>query len=365
MMNSWTVRRTSHSSRVRECGPSSSTRSSRAAVAAVCVSRASCAVDAWRATDGAERNPRAALRCPRSVRPAGPRVCRSRRARRERFRTFVAALPGSSRPTQGRCAGPASEEDAMRLKDIMTTNVRCVRRDETLTRPRRSCSGAEFTTWSCAMAPASSACSARAQTRDAEGVAKVGDAVARRVVLGSPEMTVRQAAHLMRHRPDSALPIVSRQAPRRHRDGHGSARRSRTAGRGDGRRGQVTGPLTARRRRPRAQCNWRLRGSHGCRRLRAHRENRARRVPHERLGGRSEEHAIERVPPVDPDHDQVCSSCPAMRTISCGLPADTISPIVAMPCAACCTTAWRRSRLTTSAALRYPARSVGGPTSGS
>jgi CBS domain-containing protein len=99
----------------------------------------------------------------------------------------------------------------MRLKDIMSTNVRCVRRDETLTRAasimqRRGihhlvvCDGARIV---------GVLSESALQTRDAEGVARVGDAVARRVVLGSPEMTVRQAAHLMRNRPDSALPIVS------------------------------------------------------------------------------------------------------------------------------------------------------------
>ena len=97
----------------------------------------------------------------------------------------------------------------MRLKDIMTTNVRCVRRDETLTRAASIMQRRGIHHLVVAMAPASSALRASAlQTRDAEGVAKVGDAVARRVVLGSPEMTVRQAAphaHLPRQRPADRL----------------------------------------------------------------------------------------------------------------------------------------------------------------
>ena len=99
----------------------------------------------------------------------------------------------------------------MRLKDIMTTNVRCVRPEETLTKAasimqRRGihhlvvCDGPRIV---------GVLSESALQTRDAEGVAKVGDAVLRRVILGSPEMTVRQAAHLMRNRADSALPVVS------------------------------------------------------------------------------------------------------------------------------------------------------------
>ncbi|HET7219225.1 MAG TPA: CBS domain-containing protein [Vicinamibacterales bacterium] len=99
----------------------------------------------------------------------------------------------------------------MRLKDIMTTNVRCVRPDQTLARAaaimqRRGihhlvvCDGRRIV---------GVLSESALQTRDAEGVAKVGDAVPRRVILGTPEMTVRQAAHLMRNRADSALPVVS------------------------------------------------------------------------------------------------------------------------------------------------------------
>ena len=99
----------------------------------------------------------------------------------------------------------------MRLKDIMTTHVECVRPDETLARAaslmrRRRIHHLVVADGRRIIGVLSESA---LQTRDAEGVAKVGDAVPRHVVLGSPEMTVRQAAHLMRNRADSALPIVS------------------------------------------------------------------------------------------------------------------------------------------------------------
>jgi len=45
------------------------------------------------------------------------------------------------------------------------------------------------------------------ETRMADGVTRVEDAVLRRVAIGVPEMTVEHAARLMRGRPDSALPV--------------------------------------------------------------------------------------------------------------------------------------------------------------
>lgn len=99
----------------------------------------------------------------------------------------------------------------MRLKDIMTTNVRCVRPDVSLTKAasimqRRGIHHLVVCDGSRILGVLSESA---LQTRDAEGVAKVGDAVRRRVILGAPDMTVRQAAHLMRDRADSALPIVA------------------------------------------------------------------------------------------------------------------------------------------------------------
>jgi CBS domain-containing protein len=100
----------------------------------------------------------------------------------------------------------------MRLKDIMTTKVRCVRPGEALTKAASIMErdGIHHLVV-CNRGRVVGVLSASAlQTRGAEGVGRVGDAVLpHRVVLGSPEMTVRQAAHLMRDRPESALPVVS------------------------------------------------------------------------------------------------------------------------------------------------------------
>ena len=49
------------------------------------------------------------------------------------------------------------------------------------------------------------------QVRQAEGVAKVEDAMSRHVVTGTPETTVRQAANLMRGRAEGALPVIAGQ----------------------------------------------------------------------------------------------------------------------------------------------------------
>lgn len=49
------------------------------------------------------------------------------------------------------------------------------------------------------------------QTRDAEGVMRVEDAMFRHVATGTPDMTVRQAANLMRGRADGALPVFDEQ----------------------------------------------------------------------------------------------------------------------------------------------------------
>jgi predicted transcriptional regulator len=47
------------------------------------------------------------------------------------------------------------------------------------------------------------------ESRDAEGVERVEDAMLRNVVTATPDTTVRQAANLMRGRSDSALPVLS------------------------------------------------------------------------------------------------------------------------------------------------------------
>lgn len=101
----------------------------------------------------------------------------------------------------------------MRLKDIMSTKVEAVRPEETLERAqtlmrlrrihhlvvidRRQVVGILT--------------EGALQIRDAEGVTRVEDAMSRHVVTGTPEMTVRQAANLMRGRADGALPVLAGQ----------------------------------------------------------------------------------------------------------------------------------------------------------
>jgi CBS domain-containing protein len=46
------------------------------------------------------------------------------------------------------------------------------------------------------------------QTRIAEGVKYVEDAMSRHVVTGTPDMTIREAANRMRGRADGALPVL-------------------------------------------------------------------------------------------------------------------------------------------------------------
>jgi len=101
----------------------------------------------------------------------------------------------------------------MRLKDIMSTAIESVRPGETLERAqarmrlrklhhlvvidRREVVGILT--------------DAALQVRHAEGVAKVEDAMSRHVVTGTPDMTVRQAANLMRGRAEGALPVIAGQ----------------------------------------------------------------------------------------------------------------------------------------------------------
>jgi acetoin utilization protein AcuB len=99
----------------------------------------------------------------------------------------------------------------MRLKEIMSTKVESVRPDETIARARaqmrlksihhlvvrdhRRVTGILTDT--------------ALETRDAEGVERVEDAMFRNVVTGTPDMTVRRAANMLRGRADGALPVVS------------------------------------------------------------------------------------------------------------------------------------------------------------
>lgn len=101
----------------------------------------------------------------------------------------------------------------MRLKDIMSTQVESIRPGETLERAqalmrlrrihhlvvidRRQVVGVLT--------------ESAVQIRGAEGVEKVEDAMSRHVATGTPDMTVRQAANLMRGRAESALPVLADQ----------------------------------------------------------------------------------------------------------------------------------------------------------
>jgi CBS domain-containing protein len=101
----------------------------------------------------------------------------------------------------------------MRLKDIMSTKVECVRSGETLERAlmqmrlRRLHHLVVLDNRRVVGVLNESALEARA----AEGVAKVKDAMSRHIVTGTPEMTVRQAANRMRGRPEGAIPVLDGQ----------------------------------------------------------------------------------------------------------------------------------------------------------
>lgn len=101
----------------------------------------------------------------------------------------------------------------MRLKDIMSTKVESIRPGETLDRAqalmrlRRIHHLVVIDRGQVVGILTESAL----QIREAEGVAKVEDAMSRHVATGTPDMTVRQAANLMRGRAESALPVLDDQ----------------------------------------------------------------------------------------------------------------------------------------------------------
>jgi CBS domain-containing protein len=101
----------------------------------------------------------------------------------------------------------------MRLKDIMSTKVEAVRPGETLARAqammrlRRIHHLVVIDHHQVVGMLTEGAL----QVREAEGVARVEDAMSRRVATGTPEMTVRQAANLMRGRAEGALPVLAGQ----------------------------------------------------------------------------------------------------------------------------------------------------------
>ena len=101
----------------------------------------------------------------------------------------------------------------MRMKDIMSPKVESVRPEETLERARTlmKLHGIHHLVVIDHRKVVGVLADSAAELRAAEGVANVEDAMHRHVVTGTPEMTVRQAASLMRSRAEGALPIMAGQ----------------------------------------------------------------------------------------------------------------------------------------------------------
>ena len=101
----------------------------------------------------------------------------------------------------------------MRLRDIMSTDVEAVRPGEALERAerrmrRRGIHHLVVVTRHRVIGVVSQAA---LEARLAEGVATVEDAMFRHMLVASPEMTVAQAARMMRGRPEGALPVFAGQ----------------------------------------------------------------------------------------------------------------------------------------------------------
>ncbi len=99
----------------------------------------------------------------------------------------------------------------MRLQDIMSTNVEAVGPGETLVRAERRMRrrGIHHLVVVKDHQVLGVISEAALQTRLAEGVATVQDAMFRHMLVASPEMTVTQAARMMRGRPEGALPVFA------------------------------------------------------------------------------------------------------------------------------------------------------------
>jgi len=99
----------------------------------------------------------------------------------------------------------------MRLKDIMSTNVEAVRPGETLERAGRCMRrrGIHHLVVVKGRQVAGVVSEAVLQARLAEGVTTVQDAMFRHILVASPDMTVTQAARMMRGRPEGALAVFA------------------------------------------------------------------------------------------------------------------------------------------------------------
>jgi CBS domain-containing protein len=97
----------------------------------------------------------------------------------------------------------------MHLKDIMSRSVEAVRPSERLDRAHRlmRLRGIHHLVVVDRHQVVGVLSEAVLQTREAEGVGRAEDAMFRHVVRGTPEMSVAQAAQLMRGRPEGALPV--------------------------------------------------------------------------------------------------------------------------------------------------------------
>ena len=99
----------------------------------------------------------------------------------------------------------------MRLKEIMSTEVETVRPGETLARARARMDlrGIHQLVVVDRRKVVGILTRELLDARAAEGVARVGDAMRRHTVTATPEMTIKDAANLLRGRALRALPIVS------------------------------------------------------------------------------------------------------------------------------------------------------------
>jgi len=99
----------------------------------------------------------------------------------------------------------------MRLKDIMSTKVEAVRPEDTLERAHAlmRLRGIHHLVVIDRHQVVGMLTEEGLRIGEAEGIARVMDAMVRHVVTGTPDMTIRQAANLMRGRPEGALPVFA------------------------------------------------------------------------------------------------------------------------------------------------------------
>ena len=99
----------------------------------------------------------------------------------------------------------------MRLQDIMSRKVEAVGPGETLERAQRRMRrrGIHHLVVVTRHKVVGVVSEGLVQTRLAEGVASVQNAMFRHVLVAAPDMTVTQAARLMRGRPEGAIPVFA------------------------------------------------------------------------------------------------------------------------------------------------------------